>query len=357
MFVETLLKRIAERREAGIGLDIGSGAIKMVDLSVRRGKTLLKHMAIMDVPQGAVEDGIIVDETLLADALRRMAAKNGFAGGAVATALGGRSLFIREVVFPMMSDKEMRQAIRWDLEKYVPFSPDQLYFDFWIVGPGATEVEVRVLLVAVPKNVVDSLVRVITMAGLKLEAIDIEPLAIQRTLPEVANCMLIDSGAAISQVTLFQNNSPVFTRNIPIGGNQFTETVMEGMTMGREEAELVKQRSGELLLGPGGMPNPDILQRQIERVVSELAGEVRRTLEYYQIQNRNVNISSVFITGGGAKMELLPEKLSAILELPVIFHDPLAGMEISSSFNRQYLLGVGPQMSVAVGLAMRGIEV
>ena len=357
MFAEQWIKKIAERRESGVGLDIGSGSIKMADLSTRRGRILVKNMAIMEVPQGAVEDGIIADEALLADTLRRLAAKNGFAGGAVAAALGGRSLFIREVMFPMMSNKEMRQAIRWDLEKYVPFSPDQLYFDFWIVGPGATEVVVRVLLVAVPKNVVDSMVRVIALAGLKLEAIDIEPLAIQRTLPEVANCMLIDSGAAISQVTLFQNSSPVFTRNIPIGGNQFTETVMEGMTMGREEAEMVKQRSVALLLGKDGMANPEILQRQMDRMVSELAGEVRRTLEYYQIQNRNVSISKVFITGGGAKLEQLPEKLSAILELPVVLHDPLAGMEIASSFNRQYLAGIGPQMSVAVGLAMRGIEI
>ncbi len=91
-------------------------------------------------------------------------------------------------------------------------------------------------------------------------------------------------------------------------------------------------------------------------MVFELAGEVRRTLEYYQVQNRNVGISRVFITGGGAKTETLPEKLSQILEMPVVLHDPLASMEMSSSFNRQYLRGVGPQMSVAVGLALRGIE-
>lgn len=356
MFAESLLKKIAGRREAGIGLDIGSGSIKMADVSVRGGKLFLKRMALMEVPQGAVEDGAIADETMLADTLQRMAAKSGFAGGPVAAALGGRSLFIREVFFPRMSEKEMRQAIRWDLEKYVPFSPDQLYFDFWIVGSGATEVEVRVLLVAVPKDVVDSLVRVVNKAGLKLVAIDIEPLAIQRTLPEVADCMLIDSGAAVSQVTLFQKSSPVFTRNIPIGGNQFTETVMEGMEMGRDEAEFIKHRGGELLSEAVGTAGPEIMQGQIERVVSELAGEVRRTMEYYQVQNRNVNISSVFITGGGAKMDKLPAKLSTILELPVMLHDPLEGMEIAASFNRQYLRGVGPQMSVAVGLAMRGIE-
>ena len=357
MFAEKLLRKIAGRREDAIGLDIGSGSVKMADVVLRNGKPYLKRMALMEAPERAVEDGAIAEEDLLADTLQKLAAKNGFAGGRVAAALGGRNLFIREVNFPRMTEKEMREAIRWDLEKYVPFSPDNLYFDFWIVGSGATEMEVRVLLVAVPKEVVDSLVRVVRKAGLKLVAIDIEPLAIQRTLPMVADCMVIDSGAAVSQVTLFQKHSPVFTRNIPIGGNQFTETMMEGLEIGREEAELVKHRGVNLLEPVANTAEAtDVVQGQIDRVVAELAGEVRRTLEYYQVQNRNVSISSVFITGGGAKMAQLPEKLSAILELPVVLHDPLLNMEIAPSFNRQYLRGVGPQMAVAVGLALRGCE-
>lgn len=353
MIGEKLLEKFAGRREEAIGIDIGSKSIKMAEVSSRGARPFLKRMAIMDVPDRVLEDGMISDEDLLAETLQRMAAKNGFSGYQVAVALGGRSLFIREVVFPRMSEKELRQAIRWDLEKYVPFSPEQLYFDFSIVGPGATDMEVRLLLIAAPREGVDAITRVVAKAGLQLVAIDIEPLAIQRTLPETPDCVLIDTGASFSQVTLFQNNSPVFTRNIPIGGNQFTASVMEGMEIGRDEAELIKHSHGGSADASG---EPDVLSGQIDRIVGELAGEVRRTLEYYQVQNRNVNISKVFITGGGAKMNKLPEKLSAILELPVSLHDPLEGMESQSSLNRQYLREVGPQMSVAVGLAMRGVE-
>jgi len=331
----SLLKKLAGRRQEAIGLDIGSGSIKMADVVLRSGKPFLKRMAIVDVPEHAIEEETIADETLMADVLRRMAAKNGFAGCQFSAALGGRSLFIREVVFPRMPEQEMRQAIHWDLEQYVPYSPDQLYFDFWVVGPGATEVEVRVLLVAAPKDVVDTLSGVMTKAGLQLASIDIEPLAIQRTLPDTADCMLIDSGAGASQVTLFQKHSPVFTRNIPIGGNRLAEPAMVGMETGAGQA---------------------VMAGEIDRIVGELAGEVRRTLEYYQVQNQNVSISTVFITGGGAKIENLSAKLATILELPVILHDPLCGMESASSFNKQYLHCVGPQMAVAVGLALRGVE-
>ena len=356
MSLESLLEKIAGRREDAIGIDIGSRSIKMAEVVMRSGMPFMKKMAVFVVPDSVMKDGVIVDEALLAETLQRMASRNGFSGRQVAAALGGRSLFIREVMFPRMSEAELRQAIRWDLDKYVPFSPDQLYFDFWVTGPGLTEFEVRVLLVAVPRDVTDALVRVLNKAGLKPVAIDIEPLAIQRTVPDATDCMLINSGAAVSQVTLFQNGSPVFTRNIPIGGNQFTETVMEGFEIGREEAELLKQKDNDFLDIAGSDDNKEIVKKQMDRIVGELAGEVRRTLEYYQAQNRSVNISRIIITGGGAKLAMLPEKLAQILDLPVTMHDPLALLELPASFNLQYLRGVGPQMSVAVGLAMRSIE-
>ena len=130
---------------------------------------------------------------------------------------------------------------------------------------------------------------------------------------------------------------------------------MEGLEIGREEAELLKHNGAELF-AEATDPVREPVIAQVERMVGELAGEVRRTLEYYQVQNRNVNISRVFLTGGGAKLAMLPEKLTQILDLPVSLHDPLASMELPTSFNLQYLRGVGPQMSVAVGLAMRSIE-
>ena len=355
MRFRSFLEAIAGRREDAIGIDIGSGSIKMAEVTMRSGRPFLKKMAVFDAPPSVIKDGAILDEELLIDTLQRMTSRNGFAGRQVATAVGGRSLFIREAMFPRMSENELRQAIRWDLDKYVPFSPDQLYFDFWVAGAGSTEFEVRVLLVAVPRNVIDTLSRVLNKAGLKPVAVDIEPLAIQRTLPETSDCMLIDSGAGVSQVSLFQKGSPVFTRNIPIGGNRFTEAMMDGLEIGREEAELLKQSSADFF-AEATEPVREAVTAQLDRMMGELAGEVRRTLEYYQVQNRNVSISQVFLTGGGAKLALLPEKLTQILDLPVSLHDPLASLDLPTSFNLQYLRGVGPQMSVAVGLAMRSIE-
>lgn len=338
-----LLEKIAGRREKAVGIDIGSGSVKAAEVTLSRSQKTLRRMISIDLPDHAVEDGLIVDESAVSSVLQRVASKTGFSTNQVVTSLGGRTLFIREVAFPRMSEAELREAIRWDLERYVPFSPDQLYFDFSIVGPGLTEMEVRVLLVAVQKDLVDALVRVLSASGFRTVAIDIDPLAIHRTLETAENCMLIDVGAVLSQVTLFQKNSPVFTRSIPIGGQRFVETLMDGMSIGRDEAERrIRSAASEDEMMP------------LERIVDELSSEVRRTLEYYQVQNRQASIDRVFLTGGGAQVPHLRPLMSRYMELPVFVHEPLANMVIPSSFDADSMRSSGSQMAVALGLAIRG---
>lgn len=98
------------------------------------------------------------------------------------------------------------------------------------------------------------------------------------------------------------------------------------------------------------------LQAEVVANVNELAGEILRTIDYYRVQNRSVSILQVYLTGGGARTDQVPDLLARALELPVFVHDPLENMEISPSFNQKYLRGVSPRMAVAVGLALRGIE-
>ena len=363
-FLERLLRAIAGRKEKAIGLDIGSGSIKMAEVVIRGKKPFLKKTAMMELPEHVVQDGGIVNEELLSELIARMAAKNGFASRNVALALGGRSMFIRELVLPRMSEKELREAIHWDLDKYVPFTAEKLYFDFWIIGPGSTEVDLKILLVAVPKELVDALVRVLGKSGLKLAAIEIEPLAVQRTLPAAQDFMLIDIGAVVSQVTLFQKSFPAFTRSIPIGGVRFAEIKKNSTHQQQKKTETVKGKEETTKdAKKSSLAIFDMVEEldqipdgaNFEQILSELISEVRRTMEYYQVQNRNVVISQIFLTGGGALTENLPERLAKILEIPVSVNDPFVTMEIAASFNRRNLKDRGPQMAVAIGLAMRGL--
>lgn len=337
-----------------IGIDIGTGAVKLAEISNRQGRPLLKSYGIVELADNVIEDGRILDRAAVADALRKLIATSGTACRDAVLAVSGRSLFVREIVMPVMTLKELREAIKWELDKYVPYPPESCYFDFAVLGHGQTEAELRILLVIIPNERVDELVDLVREVGLKPVAIDIEPLALYRTLALAENSMVIDIGAMTSQFVVFQGGSPAVTRIIPVGGRRFTEAVMNVLELEYQEAERLKQRQAGLLQRLETADESATLHRQLHLLVAEIAREVRRTAEYYQIQNRGSTIDRLFITGGGARLNNFAEHLASMLDTEVVTHDPLAGMEIAASFDRHITHGNASQLAVAIGLSLRG---
>jgi len=337
-----------------VGIDIGTGAIKVVEIGWRKGKSVLKNFGIQSLPLKVIEDGRILDSSLLSDILSKLLATNNISSRHVVIAVGGRGMFARELVFPVMTKEELQEAIKWDLEKYIPYAPESYYFDFSIVGKGDIETEIKVLLVAAPHELINSLTNIIKNADLVPVAVDVEPLALYRTFINAENAIVIDIGKMISQVTIFQNGSPAVIRNIPIGGERMTEVIMEVEDLTNAEAEQVK---GQLDLINEGMTGKYAEKnQQLKLLLTEFCRDIRRTAEYYQLQNNVAIIDKMYITGGGSKMNNLITYLATQLELPVILHDPLIKLEIPSSFDKSHLQQIAPQLSTAIGLSLRGGE-
>lgn len=337
-----------------IGIDIGTGVVKLAELENSQGRPLLKSYGIVDLAENAIEDGRIVDRAAVADALRKLISTSGTSCRDAVLAVSGRTLFVREIAMPAMTPVELREAIKWELDKYVPYPAESCYFDFAILGSGQTETELRILLVIVPNERVDELVELVKEVGLRPIAIDIEPLALYRTLVAAENSMVIDIGAMSSQLIVFQGGSPAVTRSIPVGGRRFTEVVMNVLELEYQEAERLKQRQAGLLQRVDIADDSATLHRQLHLLVAEIAREVRRTAEYYQIQNRGSTIDRLIVTGGGVRLNNLAEHLASMLDAEVVVHDPLAGIEIAASFDKQFTHGNGPQLAVALGLSLRG---
>lgn len=349
------LKRLFSRRLSHLlGIDIGTGSLKIAEISWKKNRPTLKCIGIADLPQNIVADGKITDGDAVTDILKKLLSTCGATCRDAVAALGGQAVFVREMPFPVMSDEELREALKWEAEKYVPYAPETYYHDFSIIGAGQNEQEVKVLLVAAQHSTVNELVQVIKNAGLRPAAIDIEPLALYRTLAGSANSMVVDIGRNISQVIVFQNGSPAVTRNLPLGGQRFTEVIMSVLSLDGSEAERLKHRQNNLLQKPDHQGEASALHLQLQLLVDELARELRRTTDYYQMQHRDAIVENIFLTGGGAIMNNLAGNLAAQLDLPVTVHDPLTMLDVAPSFDKQYLSGIAPQLSVAVGLGLRG---
>jgi type IV pilus assembly protein PilM len=338
-----------------IGIDIGTGAIKIVEISWKKNRPVLKNFGIKTLSTHIMEDGHIVNSDLLTDTLRQLLATTHTSSKKAIIAVGGRGMFARELVFPIMTREELQEAIRWDLEKYIPYAPNSYYFDFSIMGKGDLETEIKVLLVAAPHELINNITTIVKSVGLLPIAIDVEPLALYRTFTDAENAMLIDIGELLSQVTVFQKGRPVVIRNIPIGGQRMTEVIMQVLNISFNEAERLKQSQIDLF-------NVDILEeyaeikQQLVLLLTEFIREIRRTAEYYQLQNSSVIIDKIYITGGGSKMNNLVPYLASQLDLPLVIHDPLAKLEIPASFDKNYLQQVASQLGTAIGLSLRGGE-
>jgi len=338
---------------SAVGIDIGSSCVKAAEVSFGNRQKVLRAVGVLDLPKNVMEDGVITNAKALTEVIRQLLINSGIVSREVVVAVSGRLVFVREVMLPVMNQAEIKEAIKWDMEKYVPYEPGSYYYDFAVVGPGNNELEIKVLLVAAPHELVNTLVNVIKQADCIPIAIDIEPLAIYRSLSDAKTAMIIDIGSQVSQLMLFQGASPAVSRFIPIGGLSFTEVIMRTLGLDYAEAERLKQRrhsensdfEGKQLL----------IYQQFDLLVDELAREVRRTVEYYQAQNREAVFDKLYLTGGGAKLTNLPQYIAAKLGgVPVLLHNPLTAVTLSPGIDTHYLQDMALQFALSIGLAMRG---
>lgn len=347
-----LQKLFTYRLDTVVGIDISASSVKVAEVGWVNGQPLLKAASIVDLPYGTMEGGHCLDTGALAAALRQAVHASGAKSRNVILGIGAPGLFLREVAYPAMSPEELAQAVKWDSEKHVTLEPDSYYLDFAVTGQGSSELEVKTLLAASPKEIIDSLVSAAKDAGLRPAAVDAEPLALYRTLVQAENAMVVDIGADMSTVTLFQGGCPAVNRAVPIGGKRFSDTVAAVFELEPSEAERFKQRQSGLLYS--GTGEQTAIQRDLGLLATELAREASRTVQYYSMQHKTARVEKLVLTGGGAKLDNLSRYFTASVDMPVVIHEPLAAVAVSPNLDPQYVRNLSLHLGVAIGLALGG---
>lgn len=351
-----LLNWLMKRPKRVVGIDIGSGCIKAAEvLFGRSGQAELTAVGALACAQNLEEAGLITKAAVSAEDIRQLLDNSGMVSRDVVVAVSSRAAFVREIILPVMKPAELKEAVKWDMEKYVPYEPGSYYYDFAVTGAGNNELENKVLLVAAPHSVINMLVAIVKQAECRLLAVDIEPLALCRTMSGAGNAMVIDIGSRLSQLVIFQEGSPVVNRTVAIGGYNFSQVIMQTYGLEYAESERWKQyQTSWCRFQDAAEAHPELC-REFELLLDELVREVRRTVEYYQLQNRQAVIEQIYLTGGGAGLAGLPQLLAAKLgEVQVLLHNPLAAITLSPILDRQYLQKMAQQFALSIGLAMRG---
>lgn len=339
-----------------VGLDIGSSAIKLVELKdVKGGGYRLVKSGLETLSPEAIVDGAIMDASLVVDTVNRLATALSVRNPDFGTSLSGHSVIVKKISLPAMSPEELGESIRWEAEQYVPFDINDVNLDYVVLDSGGGDT-MDVLLVAVKKDKIGDYTSVISQSGRKPLLVDVDAFAIQNAFetnyPIEPNRVvaLVNVGASVTNVNILSGPNTVFWRDISFGGNQFTDAIQKQLSLSFDQAEALKkgERAGDHSV-------QEILPI-LRSVTDDLAQELQKTFDFFLATTSTSKIDQLLLSGGSARIVNFDTQLKERFGMAVEVMNPFRQIDTSgSSVSEEWLTENAPSLAVAVGLAVRHV--
>lgn len=346
---------LLSKKKDVIGIDIGSSSVKLVQLRELKGVYHLTNVGIAPLPPEAIVDNTLIDSSAIANAIKTLVSGLGIKVKDVACSISGNSVIIRKITLPVMPVEELEDQITWEAEQYIPFDINDVNMDFQILSPDSVDPsKMNVLLVASKKDIINDYVTVFSEAGMNLSVVDVDSFAVQNAF-EINHdagaeevLALINIGASVMNINVVKSGVTLFTRDVQMGGNLYTEEIQKQLGVSGSEAETMKVLANEV-------QNATLLD-VLSKVNDTITQEIRRSLDFFNSTANDDRISKIFISGGGSKIFKLVDTIIDKVDMPVEYIKPFAKLIYSDKdFDPEYLEEISPLMAVTVGLAMRRV--
>jgi type IV pilus assembly protein PilM len=361
--IKKLFGGIKWTEQPTIGLDIGSYAIKMVELSGSPGSEphnqTLRRIGMARVPAGVISEGSIKEYNILLDIISSLLANLQPKNKRVTSSISGYSVIVKKITLGYKTEKEIEDNLALEAENYIPFDIQDVFMDFHMLKQGATEKTTDIFLAAAKKDIVNLYANLIQDLGYTPSIIDVDTFALNNALevsvagkPDALNVIgIIDMGATKSNLVISIEGEPVFMRDMAIGGNQLTEAIAESTGMSFDDAERIKL-TGTADSGLAG--EISLICMDVCQVWSE---EIRKALEFYQANTISSQVpKKLFLTGGTAMLNGLTQKIAEAVGVETVLFDPFEDFALDKAINPRYVQTIAPQFAVALGLALRTVE-
>jgi type IV pilus assembly protein PilM len=340
-----------------LGLDIGSSSVKLVQLKERKGGYTLQAFGVSKLPPETIVDGALMNSGAVVQAIRDLVSEQKVKAKEAAIGVRGHSVIIKKIALPRMSQEELDESIQWEAEQYIPFDVKDVNIDTQILTPeGDAAGQMDVLLVAAKKELIHDYIAVCSEAGLAAGVVDVDAFAVQNAfevnyeLVPGETVVLINVGASVTNINILANGTTTFTRDVTMGGNAFTEEIQKQLNISWEEAETLKV-GGQ---GETDAVVPQEVERVIQGVAEQLAGEIQRSLDFYAATAADNRISRVYLSGGTARIPALFKVIEQRAAVPVDVLNPFKAIDIDNRrFDAAFVTGAAASAAVAVGLALR----
>ena len=347
------------RAKALVGLDIGSSAVKAVELKPVGKSFKVTAFGTEALPPDSIVDGAIIDGAAVADAIRRLFEGRGIKTKDVAASLSGNAVIVKKISLPIMSDAELAESIYWEAEQYIPFDIQDVNLDYQILDRGdaaSGKGTMDVLLVAAKKEKIADYTGVIAQAGRSAVVVDVDAFALQNAyevnygIDPSAVIVLLNAGASATNINILQGDQSVFTRDISIGGNAYTEALQRELNLPFETADALKRG-----LPVDGVTYDDA--RPVLRAVTEnVMLEIQKTFDFFKATAASDKIDRIMLSGGASRAEAFTQMLTDRFEAPVEAFDPFRKVSFDAKkFKTESAADVAPTVAVAVGLALRRV--
>jgi len=347
------------RQKSLLGLDIGSGAIKLVQLDQTGEGYSLQRFGVRALDSELIVDGTIMDAGRVVAVIRELLEEQGVQGKEVAFSVSGHSVIVKKIQLPLTPEEELEESIKWEAEQYIPFDINDVNIDFHILEGGdeqGLKDQMDVLLVAVKKEKLTEYTALVMEAGLQPVIVDVDAFTLENMFDINYEVMegevvaLVDIGASVMNINIVKGGTFAFTRDISIGGNRYTETIQREFNVTFEQAEMAKR--GESVEGI----DSDALFNIIGLLNDKISSEISRSFDYFRATSTNENIDRILLSGGGAKVKGLLDFLSEKSGLPVEMANPFKEIKIpDDKFDADFVRDMAPMASVGVGLALRAV--
>ncbi|HEU5466954.1 MAG TPA: type IV pilus assembly protein PilM [Gemmatimonadales bacterium] len=338
-------------KKTSVGLDVGSGIIKLVVVDHSGSEPELVKVATTEVATDAIVEGEVMDPGIVAEAIRGLFSTAGVKQKAVVTAVGGRDVIVKKIQMDRMKEADAREVIRWEAEQHVPFDMANVELDFQILDPNAEGLQMNVLLVAAKRELVESRVSLLTEAGLQPSVIDVDAFAIHNAFelnhPDAMNGVvgLVNIGHEVTNVNILEDGVPVLTRDLSVGTRRFREDLQREKGLSAEDSEKAVT---------GAVQSAD-LASYVEQRGEEISVGVERAAAFLASASRSAGgLARVYTSGGGARIPGINEALATRLKVPVELASPIQRLSYrQEAFETVSIDEIAPLLMLSVGLALR----
>jgi type IV pilus assembly protein PilM len=343
-----------------VGLDIGSSAVKAVEVKPAGKGYKVTAFGTEPVPPDAIVDGAIIDAGSVAEAIRRVFDGNkAFKAKDVCASLSGNAVIVKKITLPVMTENELAESIYWEAEQYIPFDIQDVNLDYQILDPGTgpnSRGSMDVLLVAAKKEKISDYTNVISQAGRTPVIVDVDAFALQNAfevnygLDAGRIVVLLNAGASAININILQGDQSVFTRDISMGGNAYTEAVQKELDLPFDSAEQLKK----------GIPVDgatfEEAQPVLHAVTENVLLEIQKTFDFFKASASTDHIDRIMLSGGASRVDGFHQMVQERFNTPVEDFDPFRTVTWDAKKLGGEPADMAPSAAVAIGLALRKVS-